>query len=172
MLAAEAILAAGCTYTEGHLASYTKQIEQRFGVRADARSQPFSLPAGVAAVVSRALLGIAWRTRRILLEEGFLHSLRAEITVTRTAVSVARNVGRRRRVVDAGNTSALPPTRRQDVAAVKRSSRHQLRDHHAITAARLLVAAMRSGYRPQAAWPTMYQRTMTLNGTPRSHATM
>jgi hypothetical protein len=29
----------------------------------------------------------------------------------------------------------------------------------------------RSFYLPQAAWPTRYQRTITLNGTPSIHAT-
>ena len=80
LLAAEAILEAGPGYGIQALASYTSRVRQRFGLRPGARSRPLELPGWTTAIASRALLGIPWLTRRILLEEGFLHNRRPDLT--------------------------------------------------------------------------------------------
>jgi flavin-dependent dehydrogenase len=76
LLAADVIVAAGNEYSAGHLSWYAQKIEARFGLRS--RALP-SVPRWLTAAASAALLGLPWMTRRILLEDGFLHPRRPEL---------------------------------------------------------------------------------------------
>jgi flavin-dependent dehydrogenase len=76
LMAAEAILAAAQNYSRDRLAAYQDRIQGRFGGR-DRASAVTRVPDWLAAIASRVLLGSPRLTRRLLLENGFLHVRRA-----------------------------------------------------------------------------------------------
>jgi flavin-dependent dehydrogenase len=74
MLAADVVLDAGHDYSVTRLAAYAQRVEQRFGPRAT--TAPRAFPHWVTNLASGALLQLPWLTRRVLLEDGFLHTRR------------------------------------------------------------------------------------------------
>jgi flavin-dependent dehydrogenase len=78
VLAADVILAAGGEYSTDRLASYARRIDQRFGQRS--RAIP-SVPHWLTSAASTVLLGLPWLTRRVLIEDGFLHTRRTTLGV-------------------------------------------------------------------------------------------
>jgi flavin-dependent dehydrogenase len=79
LLAAEAIAQAGPDYSRAALAAYARAVEGRFGPRLAANARPSSWPAWLTPLATRALLNIGWLTRRVLIEDGFLHTRRKAI---------------------------------------------------------------------------------------------
>jgi len=78
VMAAVTVLAARGDYSESRLAPYAGQIRDRFGARAAGIR---SVPAWMSAIASKALLGFPALTRRVLLEDGFLHTRRPDLCV-------------------------------------------------------------------------------------------
>ena len=78
LLAADVILAARNDYSADRLRPYAARIAARFGPRS--RALP-SVPEWLTAAASAALLGLPWMTRRFLLEDGFLHPRRPELSL-------------------------------------------------------------------------------------------
>lgn len=78
LIAADTILAAAPDYSRGRLASYADRIEARFGRRGRRQYASF-VPDWLTAMASRVLLGSPRLTRRLLIEDGFLHLRRAPI---------------------------------------------------------------------------------------------
>jgi flavin-dependent dehydrogenase len=74
MLAADVILDASHDYSARRLAAYARRIDQRFGPRATV--PPRAFPQWLTSLASGALLHQPWLTRRLLLEDGFLHTRR------------------------------------------------------------------------------------------------
>jgi len=80
LIAAETILASTQDYSRARLAVYADRIDARFGRRG--RRQYASLvPDWLTAVASRVLLKSPRLTRRLIIEDGFLHLRRAPISV-------------------------------------------------------------------------------------------
>lgn len=71
LMAADAILGVSAG-APAALASYADQIEARFGPRGES-GWLGHLPGWLSTVAGRALLGSPWLTRRVLIEDGFLH---------------------------------------------------------------------------------------------------
>ena len=77
-MAADAIFAARPGYSDDELAAYRDRIEKRFGPRG--KTGVFgSLPGWARDAAARVLFGSAWLTRRVLLEDAFLHVRRAQL---------------------------------------------------------------------------------------------
>jgi flavin-dependent dehydrogenase len=72
VMAAEVILEAAPDWSRARLAPYADRIEARYGRRGrpDVLAR---LPTAVRHAAARMLLGSPWLTRRLILEEGFLH---------------------------------------------------------------------------------------------------
>jgi flavin-dependent dehydrogenase len=79
LMAAAVILETAPDCTDDRLAVYADRIEARFGPR-QARSRFAGLPAWVRSAAAHAVFNSGWLTRRVLLEDGFLHVRRAEMT--------------------------------------------------------------------------------------------
>jgi menaquinone-9 beta-reductase len=76
LMAADAILDAAPDYSRDRLTPYVANIETRFG----RRGQPNGLtrvPGWVRAIAARVILGSSWLSRRLLIEDAFLHVRRA-----------------------------------------------------------------------------------------------
>jgi len=78
LMAADVILAAGSDYSQTRLAAYAGHIGSRFGQRA--RPAP-AVPPWLTSAASTMLLNLPWFTRRILIENGFLHTRRTALKV-------------------------------------------------------------------------------------------
>lgn len=79
IMAAEAILGAAPDYSRDHLARYSTDIEARFGRRGQ-RNGLTRVPAWVRAIAARVILGSSWLSRRVLIEDAFLHTRRQGFT--------------------------------------------------------------------------------------------
>jgi flavin-dependent dehydrogenase len=79
LLAADAIAQAGPDYSRAALAAYARLVEARFGPRLAGNARPSSWPAWLTPLATRALLNVRWLTRRVLIEDGFLHTRRKAI---------------------------------------------------------------------------------------------
>jgi len=79
IMAAEAILGAAPDYSRDHLARYSTDIEARFG-RRGRRNGLTRVPAWVRALAARVILGSPWLSRRVLIEDAFLHTRRQDFT--------------------------------------------------------------------------------------------
>jgi hypothetical protein len=75
-MAAEAIRDAEGRYSSDRLDGYARRIDARFGRRAQASRPPARRPGWLISPASRLLLGSSWLTRRVLLEDWFLHARR------------------------------------------------------------------------------------------------
>jgi flavin-dependent dehydrogenase len=71
LLAADAIAAAQGDYPRARLESYRERLRERFG-RGGRTSLP--LPAAWIAALGRTLLGTGWFTRRVVIDDWFLHA--------------------------------------------------------------------------------------------------
>jgi flavin-dependent dehydrogenase len=78
MLAAGCILDARGRYSRDRLAVYDARIERRVGPRGNAGVFAH-VPGWCTRVASRAIFGSSWLTRRVLLEDGFLHMRRPPV---------------------------------------------------------------------------------------------
>jgi flavin-dependent dehydrogenase len=76
VMAAETLLASAPAYSSEDGAQYGRRIEARFGRRGTTRPLT-GVPAWVRAAAARVLHGSRWLTRRVLLEDAFLHVRRA-----------------------------------------------------------------------------------------------
>jgi len=77
-MAADAILAARPQYEADRLEAYAAAIDRRFGPR----GTPLNLtkmPGWMTALASRAMFASPWLTRRVLIEDGFLHLRRQRL---------------------------------------------------------------------------------------------
>jgi flavin-dependent dehydrogenase len=72
LMAADAILDAKRDYSLARLEPYARRIEQRFGQRANERAS-WGVPSWLVAAAGRVVLESRWLTRRVILEDGFLH---------------------------------------------------------------------------------------------------
>jgi flavin-dependent dehydrogenase len=79
LIAADAIVRAARDYSEAALDAYARAIEARFGPRLGATTQASPMPSWLAPLATRALLNVGWLTRRVLIEDGFLHTRRKAI---------------------------------------------------------------------------------------------
>jgi flavin-dependent dehydrogenase len=79
LIAADAIVRAARDYSEAALDAYARAIEARFGPRLGATMQSSPMPSWLAPLATRALLNVGWLTRRVLIEDGFLHTRRKAI---------------------------------------------------------------------------------------------
>jgi geranylgeranyl reductase family protein len=77
VMAAETILSAAPDYSRDRLAAYSTDIEARFGRRGQ-RNGLTRVPAWVRAIAARIILGSSWLSRRVLIEDAFLHTRRKE----------------------------------------------------------------------------------------------
>jgi flavin-dependent dehydrogenase len=84
MMAAACILDAGGRYGRDSLAAYDAWIERRVGPRGTAGVFAH-VPGWCTRVASRALFTSSWLTRRVLLEDGFLHMRRPPVERRRAA---------------------------------------------------------------------------------------
>lgn len=75
-MAAAAIVSAFARRTPGQLDDYAAAIDARFGPPAD-RRRSMAWPSWMGQAAARAILSSRWLTRRLLIEEGFLHMRRA-----------------------------------------------------------------------------------------------
>jgi flavin-dependent dehydrogenase len=73
-LAADVIVDARHDYSARRLSAYARRIDRRFGPRATAPTRAF--PQWLTTLASGPLLHLPWLTRRVLLEDGFLHTRR------------------------------------------------------------------------------------------------
>ena len=72
LMAAEVVLDSAPDWSRDSLLPYARRIEARYGRRG--RPDLFArLPSAIRHGGARLLLGSSWLTRRVLLEEGFLH---------------------------------------------------------------------------------------------------
>jgi len=78
LIAADVIVAARDDYSPTRLAAYERRITRRFEARAAGLR---SIPRWIAVSASALLLRAPWLTRRVLLEDGFLHMRRADLTI-------------------------------------------------------------------------------------------
>ncbi|HYN06113.1 MAG TPA: NAD(P)/FAD-dependent oxidoreductase [Vicinamibacterales bacterium] len=72
VIAAETILASAPGYSSEAVAHYGRRIEARFGRRGQTRALT-DIPSWLRAAAARVLLGSRWLTKRVLLEDAFLH---------------------------------------------------------------------------------------------------
>jgi flavin-dependent dehydrogenase len=72
LMAADVILEAAPDWSRARLAPYAARIEARYG-RRGGTDLLARLPAAVRHAAARMLLSSPWLTRRLILEEGFLH---------------------------------------------------------------------------------------------------
>jgi flavin-dependent dehydrogenase len=79
LLAADAIVRTSPDYSRASLDAYARSVDARFGPRLATRAQPSSWPSWLAPLATRALLNVGWLTRRVLIEDGFLHKRRRAI---------------------------------------------------------------------------------------------
>ena len=79
LLAAESIIEAAAPGRSSRLTSYADRLGERFGPRATA-GQTATLPAWLARLASAAILRSRWMTRRLVIEDGFLHLRRPALT--------------------------------------------------------------------------------------------
>jgi flavin-dependent dehydrogenase len=81
LLAADAILRARASrgYSRQGLAGYTRDIAARFGPRARESATVPALPPWVAGPAARVLFRSRWLTRRVLIEDWFLHRRRPDL---------------------------------------------------------------------------------------------
>ncbi|ODS55471.1 MAG: hypothetical protein ABS36_09970 [Acidobacteria bacterium SCN 69-37] len=87
LMAAAIVIAAGGCYTHETLAAYDAALTHRIGPRG--RPGPLAhLPGWITRLASRAVFGSTWLTRRILIEDGFLHTRRPPMNRGGTARSV------------------------------------------------------------------------------------
>jgi len=77
-MAADAILAAGPQYAAARLEAYDAAIDRRFAPRGTPSSLA-KMPGWMTALASRALFASPWLTRRVLIEDGFLHLRRERL---------------------------------------------------------------------------------------------
>ena len=77
-IAAEVILAALPDCALETLEPYRRRIEARFGRRAE-HVGVLDWPAWIKPVAARAILGSPWLTRRMLIENAFLHVNRPHV---------------------------------------------------------------------------------------------
>ncbi len=85
LMAASCIIDAKGRYTREALAAYDRWIEQRVGPRG--RPGAFAyMPAWFARLASKALFQSPWLTRRVLIEDGFLHVRRVPMERHRATV--------------------------------------------------------------------------------------
>lgn len=73
LMAAETILTAARVYRPERLAPYRERLTARFGPR-HARRVPDYLPDGLKSALARALMASGWFTRRVVLDDWFLHA--------------------------------------------------------------------------------------------------
>lgn len=76
LIAGDVIAGSRGDYAAAALAPYARAIDARFGPRARADARPARWPSWVAPLASHTLFGIGWLTRRIVIEDGFLHTRR------------------------------------------------------------------------------------------------
>jgi geranylgeranyl reductase family protein len=78
LLAAEALIAAGGTYTASNLAAYEGAMLARFGPR---QTESFTdrLPEGMKRFLATRMLGNRWFTRHMVIDEWFLHAKQAAL---------------------------------------------------------------------------------------------
>jgi flavin-dependent dehydrogenase len=69
LLAASTIVRAGGRYTRERLASYAREVEDRFGTRHSG-----AIPPAVAKVVAPSLFHLPWFVRHLVLDRWFLHA--------------------------------------------------------------------------------------------------
>lgn len=79
IMAAETILGAAPDYSRDRLARYSTDIDARFGPRGQ-RNGLARVPAWVRAIAARIILGSSWLSRRLLIEDAFLHTRREDFT--------------------------------------------------------------------------------------------
>ena len=77
ILAADTITAAEHDYSSARLAASERGIRQRFGPRSTGVR---AVPRWMSAFASTIVLGLPWLTRRVILEDGFLHTRRPELS--------------------------------------------------------------------------------------------
>jgi flavin-dependent dehydrogenase len=78
MMAASCVVDARGRYSRDRLAAYDTWVEQRIGPRGKA-GMFAHLPGWFTRLASRALFDSSWLTRRVLLEDGFLHMRRRPV---------------------------------------------------------------------------------------------
>ena len=88
LMAADVILGAGGDYCEQTLSAYAAWIEDRFG-RPSRKSIGNLLPAPVRAAIARGLLGTKSFTRRVLLDQWFLHADQPDLELSETYQAAA-----------------------------------------------------------------------------------
>ncbi len=79
LIAADAIVRVAPDFTRAALSTYARAIEARFGRRLAPDVGPSSWPGWLTPLATRALLGVGWLTRRVLIEDGFLHKRRTAL---------------------------------------------------------------------------------------------
>jgi flavin-dependent dehydrogenase len=72
LMAADTILGAAPDYSRASLAGYEARIIERFGRRGQTNGIAW-MPDALRSLAARVVLGSAWLTRRMILEDGFLH---------------------------------------------------------------------------------------------------
>jgi flavin-dependent dehydrogenase len=80
LAAAETLLEASPRFSRARLAPYAETIRHRFGPRRAVATARRPVPTWLASTFARVLLGSQWLTRRVVLEHGFLHLGRPEIS--------------------------------------------------------------------------------------------
>jgi len=77
-MAADAIISAGPARESGRLEAYAAAIDRRFAPRGTPSSLA-RVPDWMMSIATRALFGSSWLTRRVLIEDGFLHLRRERL---------------------------------------------------------------------------------------------
>ncbi len=86
LMAADTILAAAPAYAPAAFAQYAARIDARFGPLGQKRDLT-TVPPWIRAAASKVLLGSRWLTRRVLLEDSFLHVRRDSFVPRPASVS-------------------------------------------------------------------------------------
>ena len=73
VITAEIIASAGGSFDETIFAGYERRLRERFGERGTETGTPAWLPAGLRRAVAAKLLGTSWFSRRVVLDDWFLH---------------------------------------------------------------------------------------------------
>lgn len=73
VMAAEIIIEANGAFDANTFADYEARLEARFGKRGTDRPPPAWLPEGLRRAVATQLLGTSWFSRRLVLDDWFLH---------------------------------------------------------------------------------------------------
>jgi flavin-dependent dehydrogenase len=73
VITAEIIASAGGSFDETIFAGYERRLRERFGERGTETDPPAWLPAGLRQAVAAKLLGTSWFSRRVVLDDWFLH---------------------------------------------------------------------------------------------------